>query len=148
MTMGPYYRGSSDSVGLYGSSSTFGGTYFEWFVFQVSNSQPATPTDGSWSFTTNSGTPPTGWSSDPPVNPSTLVWVSIANVNSKNTNALVWSTPGQFAGNTATNVSGGTANVTSLTTSNSVKFNNLPTSASGLTSGSIWKDTNGFLRIV
>ena len=99
MTMGPYYRGSSDSVGLYGSSSTFGGTYFEWFVFQVSNSQPATPTDGSWSFTTNSGTPPTGWSSNPPANPSALVWVSIANVNSRNTNALVWSAPGQFAFN-------------------------------------------------
>lgn len=94
MTMGPYYRGSSDSVGLYGSSSSFGGTYFEWFIFQESATQPTTPTGGSWSFSTNTGTPPTGWTSSPPVNPTNLIWISIALVNSKNSNSLTWTIPG------------------------------------------------------
>lgn len=95
--MGPYYRGSSDSVGLYGSSSSFGGTYFEWFIFKESDIAPYAPTGGSWSFTTNTGTPPTGWSSTPPTSPTNPVYVSIALVNSKNTNSLTWSVPGQFA---------------------------------------------------
>jgi hypothetical protein len=96
--MGPYYRGSSDSVGLYGSSSSFGGTYFEWFIFKESATAPATPTGGSWSFTTNVGTPPAGWSSTPPETVTSTVWASIALVNSKNTNALTWSVPGQLGG--------------------------------------------------
>lgn len=96
--MGPYYRGSSDSVGLYGSSSSFGGTYFEWFIFKESETAPATPTGGSWSFTTNVGTPPAGWSSTPPATVTNTVWASIALVNSKNTNALTWSVPGQLGG--------------------------------------------------
>lgn len=96
--MGPYYRGNSDSTGLYGSSSSFGGTYFEWFIFQEAATAPATPTGGSWSFTTNVGTPPTGWSSTPPASPTNIVWVSIALVNSRNANDLTWSTPGRFTG--------------------------------------------------
>ena len=87
----------SESAGLYGNGTTFGGSYFEWFIFIQSATQPATPTGGSWSFSTNSGTPPTGWSSTPPSVPTLPVWVSIALVNSKNTTALVWSAPGQFA---------------------------------------------------
>ena len=87
----------SESAGLYGNGTTFGGSYFEWFIFIQSATQPATPTGGSWSFSTNSGTPPTGWSSTPPSAPTLPVWVSIALVNSKNTTALVWSAPGQFA---------------------------------------------------
>ena len=87
----------SESSGLYGNSTSFGGTYFEWFVFQTSETQPATPTGGTWNFTTNANTPPTGWSSTPPSNPLNTVWVSIAIVNSKNTAPLVWSVPGKFA---------------------------------------------------
>ena len=87
----------SESSGLYGNSTSFGGTYFEWFVFQTSETQPATPTGGTWNFTTNANTPPTGWSSAPPSNPLNTVWVSIAIVNSKNTAPLVWSVPGKFA---------------------------------------------------
>jgi hypothetical protein len=48
---------ANESVGLYGNTTTFGGSYFEWLVFQESASAPATPTGGSWSFTTNTGTP-------------------------------------------------------------------------------------------
>ena len=32
----------TDSVGLYGSSIPYGGTYFEWFIFQQSATAPAT----------------------------------------------------------------------------------------------------------
>jgi hypothetical protein len=87
---------NSDTSGLYGGGVTFGGTYFEWFIFQESATQPATPTGGSWSFVTNTGTPPTGWSLIPPSNPANQVWVSIALVNSRLTSTLTWSTPGLF----------------------------------------------------
>ena len=68
----------SETAGLYGSGTVFGGTYFEWFIFQESATAPATPTGGSWSFTTNTGTPPAGWSSAPPTSPTNTVWFSIA----------------------------------------------------------------------
>ena len=86
----------AESTGLYGNNTNIGGTYFEWFIFQQSATAPATPTGGSWSFTTNVGTPPSGWSNTPPASPTNPVWVSIALVNSRTTNALTWSTPGQF----------------------------------------------------
>jgi hypothetical protein len=89
-------QSGSESSGLYGNNTVFGGTYFEWFIFQEAASQPATPTGGSWSFSTNSGTAPSGWSLIPPSAPVNQVWVSIALVNSKTTAALVWSTPGLF----------------------------------------------------
>ena len=53
----------TDSNGLYGNSVYYGGTYFEWFIFQQSATAPATPTGGTWNFQTNVGVPPTGWSS-------------------------------------------------------------------------------------
>jgi hypothetical protein len=97
MTTSGFYGGVAETTGLYGNNPTYGGTYFEWYVFQVGSSQPATPTGGSWSFTTNSGIPPSGWSVSPPPNPTNLVWVSIALVDSRSAAALTWSTPGQFA---------------------------------------------------
>lgn len=87
----------AESTGLYGNNVNFGGSYFEWFIFQQSDAQPATPTGGSWNFSTNSGTPPTGWSSTPFATPTNKIWVSIALVNSKNTTALAWSAPGLFS---------------------------------------------------
>jgi len=84
----------SETSGLYGNNTVFGGTYFEWFIFQDSATQSATPTGGSWDFTTNLGTPPTGWSNQPPVNPIYKVWISIALVNSRSSATYTWSTPG------------------------------------------------------
>ena len=84
----------AETVGLYGNPATVGGTYFEWLIFIESATQPATPTGGSWSFVTNTGTAPSGWSSVPPNNPGQYVWMSIAVVNSRNTSALAWSRPG------------------------------------------------------
>lgn len=88
---------ASETVGLYGTGSS-GGTYFEWFIFYDSATAPATPTGGSWSFTTNTGTAPTGWLNAPPASPTNLVWVSIAVVDSRSTSSLTWSTPGLLTG--------------------------------------------------
>lgn len=89
-------QGGAESAGLYGQSGSFGGTYFEWFIFKESATPPATPTGGSWNFQTNVGTPPTGWVTSVPAAPTQQVWVSIALVNSKNYAALQWSVPGVF----------------------------------------------------
>jgi hypothetical protein len=90
-------QSGSESVGLYGNNTVFGGSYFEYLIFLDSVSTPATPTGGSWSFVTNTGTPPAGWTNNPPQVPTGKVWISIALVNSKSTAALTWSTPGIFA---------------------------------------------------
>lgn len=98
MTTDTFFGGVSQSAGLYGTPSSYGGgQYLEWFIFQVSPTPPATPTGGSWNFTNNIGTPPTGWSTTAPLSPTSLVWVSIALVNSQAPSSLTWSTPGQFA---------------------------------------------------
>jgi hypothetical protein len=90
-------QSGSESVGLYGNNTSFGGSYFEWFIFQISDTVPATPTGGSWSFTTNTGTAPAGWLSFPPANPTNTVWVSVGLVNSKSTASISWSAPGKFS---------------------------------------------------
>lgn len=92
------YGASAESNGLYGIGSGSGGTYFEWFIFNDSATAPATPTGGSWSFTTNTGTPPSGWVVSPPPSPTNLVWVSIAVVDSRTSTALAWTTPGLMTG--------------------------------------------------
>lgn len=89
-------QGGAESGGLYGQAGSFGGTYFEWFIFTQSATPPATPTGGSWNFQTNTGTTPTGWVMVVPAAPTQQVWVSIALVNSRNAENLVWSTPGVF----------------------------------------------------
>jgi hypothetical protein len=94
MATSSLYGTSSESTGLYGIGAASGGTYFEWFIFQDSATAPATPTGGSWSFTTNTGTAPTGWVASPPPSPTNQVWVSLAIVDSRSTSSLTWSTPG------------------------------------------------------
>jgi len=98
MATGGIYGASAESVGLYGIGSGTGNTYFEWFIFNDSATAPATPTGGSWSFTTNTGTAPSGWLNAPPASPTNLVWVSIAVVDSRTSAALTWSTPGLMNG--------------------------------------------------
>jgi len=39
-----------ETLGLYGNTTNFGGTYFEYLIFIESTTVPATPTGGSWSF--------------------------------------------------------------------------------------------------
>lgn len=98
MATSSLYGSVSESTGLYGIGAASGGTYFEWFIFYDSATAPATPTGGSWDFTTNTGTTPTGWLLAPPASPTNLVWVSIAIVDSRSTSSLVWSTPGLMTG--------------------------------------------------
>jgi len=126
----------AESSGLYGNSTNFGGTYFEWFIFQESATAPATPTGGSWNFLTNTGTAPTGWTTAPPVNPTNTVWFSISIVNSRNTAALVWTAPAPLveqgppgtaatvnAGTTTTGAAGTSAAVTNVGTTSAAVFN-------------------------
>jgi len=148
-------QSGSESVGLYGNNTVFGGTYFEWFIFKEASTQPATPTGGTWNFTTNVGTPPTGWTGSPPVTPSTQVWVCIGVVNSRSTAAIVWSTPGLFAlpSGTVTNVSALTLGTTGTDVSSTVANPtstpvitlNLPTASAtnrGLLSAADWATFN------
>jgi hypothetical protein len=113
--MNGLYGTSSESTGLYGVGAPSGGTYFEWFIFQDSLTAPATPTGGSWSFTTNIGTAPSGWVASPPPAPVNKVWVSIAVVDSRNATTLTWSVPGlmAFSGNVVA-ITGGSINGTTI----------------------------------
>ena len=126
----------AESSGLYGNSTNFGGTYFQWFIFQESATAPATPTGGSWNFLTNVGTAPAGWTTAPPVNPTNTVWFSISIVNSRNTAALVWTAPAPLveqgppgtaatvnAGTTTTGAAGTSASVTNVGTTSAAVFN-------------------------
>jgi len=98
MTTASIYGGVAQSAGLYGQpTSTTSRSVFEWFIFKVSNTQPATPTGGSWDFNTETGTPPTGWTAIPPASPTTLVWLSVAIVTSTASSTITWSVPGQVA---------------------------------------------------
>ena len=97
MATGSLYGSVSESTGLYGIGAASGGTYFEWFIFQDALTAPATPTGGSWSFSTNIGTPPTGWVVSPPPAPVNQVWVSIAVVDTRSPNTFTWSVPGLMA---------------------------------------------------
>ena len=137
----------AESAGLYGNTTNFGGTYFEWFIFQQSATAPATPTGGSWNFTTNVGTAPAGWTTAPPTSPSTTVWFSIALVNSRNTAALVWTAPAPLvqqgpagtaatitAGTTTTGAAGTSATVANSGTSSAAVFNfTIPRGDTGVT---------------
>lgn len=82
--------------GLYGGSTVQPGLYFEWFIFIESATLPATPTGGSWNFITETGTPPSGWSTVAPPNPVNPVYMSTTIVNSSSSEAYVWSAPGQI----------------------------------------------------
>ena len=106
MTMNAFFGGVTESVGLYGDSSTYATTsVIEWFIFQSGPTQPATPTGGSIDFINETLTPPAGWSNYPPVSPTSLVWVSLALVSSKS-GTIAWSAPGQMAFSGA-NIPGG-----------------------------------------
>jgi hypothetical protein len=94
----------AETLGLYGNTVNFGGTFFEWFIFKEAATQPTTPTGGSWDFTTNTGSPPSGWTLSPPTAPVYQIWVSIAYVNSKTPTVFTWSTPGLLGVVASTNV--------------------------------------------
>ena len=101
----------AETVGLYGQGVQTAGntTYFLWNIFQQAATQPATPTGGSWSFLTNSGIEPAGWSDVPPPAPipGLSTWLSYTVVTSNAPTAtLTWTTPGNLSG-----VAGGIASI-------------------------------------
>jgi hypothetical protein len=110
MTTAGIYSNVAQSAGLYATTSTTftASTAFQLYAFYVSSVAPSTPTGGSWSFETNTGVAPSGWTLVPPSNPGTTVWASIAFVDSASTAALVWSTPGQMAYSQGSGIQGGT----------------------------------------
>jgi hypothetical protein len=119
--------------GLYGSTYSYGGTYFEWFIFKESATAPSTPTGGSWNFVTNVGTTPTGWTTIPPASPTYTVYASIAIINSANATTPTWSTPAAWVnqgvagtvavGTTTTGSAGSSASVVNVGTSSAAIFN-------------------------
>lgn len=131
----------SETAGLYGSGTVFGGTYFEWFIFQESATAPATPTGGSWSFTTNTGTPPAGWSSAPPTSPTNTVWFSIALVNSRDSSSLTWTAPAPFSEQGPVGPPGPAATVTAGTTTTGAAGTSASVVNSGSTSAAVFDFT-------
>ena len=92
MITSSYYSGNGENNGLYGNPGVNTVTYFIWPIYIQSLTQPATPTGGSWNFTTNVGTPPSGWSATPITSTGNDVWVSVSVVNSTAPTTLNWST--------------------------------------------------------
>ena len=100
MAIGTLFGTNTESVGLYGTPiggsvpSNVYQTYFEWFIFKESAGTPATPTGGSWNFSSNTGTPPTGWTANIATVPLNTVWLSTGFVDSRNPTVITWSAPG------------------------------------------------------
>lgn len=144
MSIGNLFGTGGESNSLYGTSfnsnvaSSF--IYFEWFIFKTSTGQPATPTGGSWDFLTNTGTPPTGWTSTISGVPLDNLWFSIAFVDSRNPTNIVWSAPGLIAASSSVYATAyadtftGTGSTTNWTlTTDPVVVNNLDVSINGVT---------------
>lgn len=147
MAIGTLFGGSAESIGLYGNSAgnsvnptVVNQTYFEWFIFITSSGTPATPTGGSWDFTSNTGTAPTGWSSFISGVPLNSLWFSVAFIDSRNPTAtIVWSTPGLISSQSVyatayADVFTGNGSTTAWTlTQDPVVVNNTDVSINGVT---------------
>jgi hypothetical protein len=144
MSIGNLFGTGGESNSLYGTSfnsdvaSSF--IYFEWFIFKVSTGQPAPPTGGSWNFATNTGVPPTGWTSFINGVPLDNLWFSIAFVDSRNPTNIVWSTTGLLASSAsvystayADTFTGNGSTVNWTLTTDPVVVNNLDVSINGVT---------------
>lgn len=144
MSIGNLFGTGGESNSLYGTSLTSNGAssyiYFEWFIFKTSTGQPATPTGGSWDFLSNTGTPPTGWTSTVNGVPLDNLWFSIAFVDSRNPTNIVWSTTSLLTATTSVYATAyadtftGTGSTTNWTlTTDPVVVNNLDVSINGVT---------------
>jgi hypothetical protein len=148
MAIGNLFGSGGESNSLYGTSLTSGGSipaassfiYFEWFIFKTSSAQPTTPTGGTWDFLTNTGTPPTGWTSTVSGIPLDSLWFSIAFVDSRNPTVFNWSTPGLISATTsiyatayADTFTGNGSTVNWTLTVDPVVVNNLDVSINGVT---------------
>lgn len=78
---------------------------FLYSVFRNDTAVPATPSTGSYDFSTLTGTPPAGWATAPSTpTPPAVTWVTVATASANVTNlvwtatANSWSTPTQYSG--------------------------------------------------
>jgi hypothetical protein len=104
MATGNLFGTGGESNSLYGAALSSSGAssfiYFEWTIYRVSASQPATPTGGTWNFLTNTGTTPTGWVNFVAGTPLNNLWFSVAFIDSRNPTSIIWSEPGLLSANT------------------------------------------------
>jgi len=71
-----YIKQTGGTWGLFLSTGSTGNSSFTSLIFLQSASQPATPSGGSYNFSTGSLTPPTGWSATAPTTSTTPTWAS------------------------------------------------------------------------
>ena len=95
----PVPSGTVGSNGLFVNDTANTSLYFEWLIFNTSDSVPDTPTGGVWNFSNNTGIPPTGWTTSPPSSNPYSTWMSIAIVDSRDPSIITWSVPGKILSN-------------------------------------------------
>lgn len=146
MAIGTLFGGGSESSGLYGiatgsavNPTVVSQIYFEWFIFTTSSGTPATPTGGSWNFTSNIGTAPAGWFNFISSVPVNTLWFSVAFVDSRNPLVINWASPGLLSSQSIyatayANVFTGNGSTVAWTLSNDpVVVNNTDVSINGVT---------------
>lgn len=82
-------------------------------IFRSAASQPATPTGGTYNFSTSTLTPPAGWSATQPTSTTTPTWVAYFTFSgspSSTVTATTWSTPVITAQNGADGAAGARGN--------------------------------------
>lgn len=99
-------NGSNGANGANGANGVNGYSTYLYNVFQSAASTPGTPTGGSYTFNTATGTPPTGWLNYPSSSGNNSVYVSTASVQTTTPNVtvtgLTWSSPTQYTGGNGT----------------------------------------------
>jgi len=90
-------------IGANGSSGSNGVSTYNYSVFQSANTAPSTPTGGYYTFSTNTGIPPTGWSNTPTSANGAPIWASTATLTTTTPSANIsigntWTTPFQYTG--------------------------------------------------
>ena len=99
-------NGTNGANGANGANGVNGYSTYLYNVFQSAASTPATPTGGSYTFTTATGVPPAGWLNYPSSSGNNAVYVTTAAVQTTTPNvavtSLTWSSPTQYTGGNGT----------------------------------------------
>ena len=99
-------NGANGANGTNGTNGANGISSYLYNTFLSAASTPGTPTGGSYTFSTATGIPPTGWSNFPVASGNNAVYVSTASVSTTTptvpVTALTWSAPTQFTGGNGT----------------------------------------------
>lgn len=99
-------NGANGANGANGTNGANGISTYLYNVFQSAASTPATPTGGSYTFSTATGVPPTGWLNYPSSSGNNSVYVSTTSVSTTTptvpVTSLTWSSPTQYTGGNGT----------------------------------------------